>query len=442
MGLGLRGLLGRAKRFVIVPILIATMSATACGSGGPPGDLNIARDDSVTVLRLALTDASAVPGVVAATWNAGAVMLELAPKSGNTVVSPSSLVVALSMLAEGARGETLTQIEAALGASGTQRQAAFAALRGALAEFEGDPAVVRARRLPNTPTVHFASQVVVDDALVVNPEFLTTLAEVYDAGVQYVDLGSAEGKAALDSWVRYHSGGLVEESAIEPSPDLRLVLQDAIVFASRWDKEFETRDTADRDFWLTPDQAVRVPMMNQTAFFYTAEVDGWRAVRVPYQGGAFHADFLLPPVGVDPASASVELLGRISQALDDVGGWANVSISIPLLEARPDQPLALLEIIDALGMGDVLSPALADLTGLGHDAAGFNLYLGQAAQQAVLIVDEAGTRAAAVTELGVMAFGMPAPPWDFWLDRPFAMQIVHSESGWPLFLAAIRDPRL
>jgi serine protease inhibitor len=33
------------------------------------------------------------------------------------------------------------------------------------------------------------------------------------------------------------------------------------------------------------------------------------------------------------------------------------------------------------------------------------------------------------------------PPVALHLDRPFLVQIAHTQTGWPLFLAAVRDPR-
>jgi serine protease inhibitor len=402
-------------------------------------NFGITRATEVTPLTLTLPEASQVEAVVAATWNAGANMLQHGNQGENVVVSPASLLTALSMLAEGARGETLTEMEQALGASGPGRQEAFAALRQALAIHDGDPAVVQADELPESPLLHLASQVVVDDQLEVAPAFLTALAQVYDAGVQHIDLGSAAGKQLLDAWVKYHSGGLIEESAIQPDPMLRMVLQDAITFAARWEVEFKEFSTSDADFYLSADEVEQVPMMRQTGFFAFAEVDGWTAVRKPYAGGDFYADFILPPLGVDPASASAALLTQLNGALASTEQQL-IDLGIPKLDIRPEQPLDLRGPIADLGMPLVLDSQAADLTGVGSDSAGNRLYLGQAFQQAVLIVDEAGTRAAAVTEMGIMATGIMIPGLEFILNRPFAMQIVHTESGWPLFMAAIRNP--
>jgi serine protease inhibitor len=66
----------------------------------------------------------------------------------------------------------------------------------------------------------------------------------------------------------------------------------------------------------------------------------------------------------------------------------------------------------------------------------------QAAQTANITVAEKGTVAAAVTQINGMVTGAPPQPEhniDF--DRPFHYQIVHVETGLPLFMGTVADPR-
>ncbi len=167
-----------------------------------------------------------------------------------------------------------------------------------------------------------------------------------------------------------------------------------------------------------------------------AEVDGWQAVRLPYVGGKLHADLVLPPAGTDPASVTPELLGKVSGALDHASP-AQVEVTLPTLAVKPDA-LELQRALAKVGAVHLWCKTEPDLTGIGPE----DLCVSQAVQQAVLNVDEEGTVAAAVTELGVAAGAAPAEPdHRLHLDRPFLMQIAASETSWPLFLAAIRDPR-
>ncbi len=416
----------------------AALLAAACSSPDPDQGMVVA--EGVEARQVGARDASAVPDLVDATRRIGATLLTAAPADDNAVVSPSSLALALSMLAEGSRTTSLAELEAALGATAEDRRDAVAALRGALGTYDGDPAVVQDKELPERPMVHLAAQVVVDDQLTPDPDYLHTLADVYGAGVQHVDLGSDRGKGALDDWVRYHTGGLVEQSAMTPGPDLRVVLQDAVVLAARWADPFPEYATDSRPFTLSDGTEVQTETMANGLVVAYAEADGWRAARMPYVGRSLHADLVLPPAGTDPAAATPELLAALSAALDDAEPQ-QVLLQLPTLDVS-GEPLDLRPAMYALGVGSVLDPGTADLTGMGADDGGQPLFIAQAMQQAVLQVDEEGTRAAAVTEMGAEAGSAPLdPPVELFLDRPFLMQIAHTETSWPLFVAAVRDPR-
>lgn len=428
--------LATAVSVPVVGLCVATLAACA---GPPPAEEGLERAAGVDARAVALDDAAALPDVVAAARRIGTVTLAHGSHEDNVVVSPGSFAVALAMLAEGARSQSLAELEAVLGAEGDARRDAFAALRTTLGEHDGDPAVVQDEEPPEEPVVHLAGQAVVHDGAAVSEEYLAALAEHLDAGVQRTDLTAPAGKQVLDAWVRHHSGGLVRESAVEPNADLRLVLQDAVVLAARWAQPFGEAGTDDRPFTLAGGEVVDVDTMAGLVHVPYAEVEGWRAARLPYTE-AFHTDVLLPPEGTDPAGATPELLAAVDAALDARGDAAtSVEVTLPTLDVR-GEPLDLLGPIAALGAPSVLDPATADLSGIGLDG----LHVGQAFQQAVLLVDEEGTRAAAVTELGVEAvsgLAPAAPEARLHLDRPFLLTVDHTATSWPLFVAAVRDPR-
>jgi serine protease inhibitor len=418
----------------------AVVVAVLAGCGGPrstPPDLPLVTADVPREIT-AVADAGSVPDVVAATDRLGSTLLASAPAEGNVVVSPASVVVALSMLAEGARGDTAASLDDALGASGTARTEAVGALLAALEEHDGDPATVRADELPKKPLAHVANQVVVDDEARLHASYLDAHAAGYGAGVLPTDLGSTAGIEPLSDWVRYHTGGLVDGSAIEPDPDLRLVLQNATLFAARWQEPFEDSETTERPFFLASGEEVRAESLRQTSVARYAEVDGWRAVRLPYVE-AFHADVVLPPEGTDPASLPAGTSAALRDALA-AAGPVPVDLTMPTLDVPAEEPLDLQPALTAAGLGALFVPLPPpDLSGV----SGEELFLSQAKQQSILQVDAEGTVAAAVTELGISAASaeVPIEPVVVHVDRPYVFSVAHSETGWALFTSAIRDPR-
>ena len=410
---------------------LVALGVLAAGCGGNPNATLLRGEGEARAVPVGA--AKALPQVVAATGRLGVTTLANAPRESNTVVSPSSLAMALAMLTEGARGETLDALETMLGATGEQRRDAIAALRGALLAHDGDPAAATGDELPERPIVHLANQVVTDAEYQPSLLYLDALVDVFDAGLQTTDLSSQAGMNVLSDWIKQHTGGLIEKTAIEPNPDLRLVLQDVILLAARWQLPFDANGTAPRPFTLPDGSQVETETMAGMEDWSYAEVDGWRAVRLPYVE-ALHADVLLPPIGVDPADVPADLLTRLSAALA-AAQPSTVNLSLPTLDVGPDT-LDLKPILPAIG-APVLCSDAPDLSGIGPG----ELCVLQAAQQAVLQVDEEGTVAAAVTEIGVGESAAPMPEHELAFDRPYLFTISHTETGWPLFLAAVRDPR-
>jgi serine protease inhibitor len=409
----------------------AVLALAACGPGPDEG---LERSDAERLVIMP-ADAPASADAVAATEELGLLALRAtAEPEENALVSPASLTFALALLAEGARGETATSLDAALGASGADRTSAYNALASTLARHDGDPDVAQDDELPDRPVLHLANQAVLDDELAVEQDYLDALATAFDAGVQRTDLGTDEGKQVLDAWVNHHTGGLIEESAIEPDPMLRLVLQNAVLLAAGWDTPFQESATSDQDF-TGPDGTAPTEMLHGTQPWAYAENGGWAAVRLPYVD-AFHADVLLPPAGTDPAEISSETLESLTTALDDAPARA-VELAMPTLELEPPT-LDLAPALDEAGLGGLYDGP--DLSGITTTEP---LQVSQVWQQAYLRLDEDGTVAAAVTEIGVETSGaIPTEPAARMIvDRPYLLRIAHTETALPLFLAAVRSPQ-
>jgi len=115
-----------------------------------------------------------------------------------------------------------------------------------------------------------------------------------------------------------------------------------------------------------------------------------------------------------------------------------VMLTVPTLDLRSE--IDLRPLLPELGLSTLPGCAAdADLSGIAGEPG--DLCVGQAAQQAELKVDEAGTVAAAVTEIGVQVVSAPRVEAEYVFDRPFLFTVSHDDTGWPLFLAAVRDPR-
>ena len=421
------------RTLVAVSATFLASSLAACGGGdGGDGEPSGYQRADVEFRQVALGDAPDVQAVVDASDAFGLDLLAAADPAENLVISPASAVIALAMLGEGATNVGAEELDALLGSSGDARTEAVNALAGVLAAYDGDPGSVDDEDLPESPLVHVANNVVLDDQADVTAAYLARLAEFYDAGVQVADLGSDAGTKVLDVWVREHTGGRIEKSAITPSGDLRLVLQDAVLLAARWQQEFDPGATREGEF-TTADRGVQpVDLMTTLQPLAYAESDGWQAVELPYRDGFAVARLVLPPEGEDPAAIPATTLAALEDGLQRAG-TLQVQLSLPRFEV--DSTTNLTEVLKALGVQAIFDPGAGALEGIGP---GQELHVGQAVQQATITVGEQGTVAAAVTEIGVAGTAAPVVDVVFVADRPFLMVVEEATTGWDLFQTVVR----
>ncbi|GAA2094568.1 serpin family protein [Brevibacterium salitolerans] len=301
---------------------------------------------------VSVSAASAVGSAVAATTQLG-VHFAAEAGEGNVVVSPASIAVALALLAEGADGQTQAAFDEVLGAAGPERTAAFSALQDAVLAYDGDPCLVQAEELPERPLLHLANGITADEARPLEQEYLHALARAYGAGVRTADFAGGKGKPVLDAWVDAHTGGLIEESAIDPDADTAFVLQNAVLMAARWRSPFAEAGTCERPF-TTASDAVRAPAtMHQTLTAGYVEDGGMQAVRLPYTE-AFAMDVVLPAEDASPGDLSAEEWTRISEALGSGNADTEVALALPKLSFRSST--ALDEAFRTIGLGPMYSP--------------------------------------------------------------------------------------
>ena len=138
--------------------------------------------------------------------------------------------------------------------------------------------------IPETPLVHIANNILVVGEHVVRQDYLEAAKHWYDAEISRTPL--AEAKTALDAWADLHTGGLIKQSAIVLRPDTVLVLQNALLFAARWERRFTKASTVEKQPFTRADGSTsRADLMTSTRPYTLVAGPGWRALRLPYNGG-------------------------------------------------------------------------------------------------------------------------------------------------------------
>lgn len=362
-------------------------------------------------------------------------------KETNVFISPLSVAVLSSMLANGAEGNTLTQILNTIGASGYD-----------IADLNDYYKYV----LENLPhldkytDMKIADAIWLDDAYQVKDEFVRANKTYYKAQVDVADLANPAMAKVVNDWAKKSTNGLIKEVVDESmfQEDTRMVLGNAIYFMSKWANEFSKSLTENADFTMADGKSVTVKMMNKNDELYVtpdkpyeegeadAEPFDARMLRLYFKDSKYCADIVLPREGL---SCDAYLAGLDMDKLNELKnmlGKYQVKVKLPKFKLRYHRDLE--EDMQALGMTDVFG-GQSNLRGITEDE---QLYLSRLFQDSYIELDEEGVKAAAVT-IGIAqptaVLVLEAAP--FIVDRPFLLFIREAQYGTILFAGKIGEPK-
>ncbi|MBO1269243.1 serpin family protein [Arthrobacter sp. PO-11] len=415
---------------------VSLVGLTACSPSAPgpsraPGLLTADGVERVSVDRAAYP--AELSGFRTSAWKLGEALLADGGEggSGNVISSPGSLLIALAMLRAGASGETAAEMDSVLGFPAEGRDEAMNALLASLAKFDGDPGSVDEDNPPRKPVMHAANGLFVDKNEPTGADYLATLARHYGTGVYPVDFrDEAVTKPAIDAWVDKNTGGRIKKAPAKYDPDNTFSLLNALYFAAAWQVPFDPQVTVDLPFTKADGGEISVPTMLGEQQMAYAEGTGWRGVDLPYAEG-FVMRLVLPDAGADAPDAAK--LAEIAVALESAAPEM-VQIQLPKWDHKSS--FELRKVLGTLGLKTTLN------TTRDFNAIRRGLTITQAAQAANITVAEKGTVAAAVTQINARDVSAPPLPERIIIfDRPFHYQIVHLETGLPLFMGKVADPR-
>ena len=359
----------------------------------------------------------------------------LAGEPDDLAFSPHSISVALAMVYAGAKGETAAEMAQALGfhLGDAALHRAFNALDLALAS-RGAGAVGKDGKPFRLRTVNAAWA---QRGYPFVSTYLDTLAQAYGAGLNLLDFVALPepSRQAINAWVAEQTEQRIPELLAEGGVDAmtRLVLTNAVYFNAAWASPFKAEQTAPAPFRRLDGSTVSVPTMMQTGNFRYANIDSVTALEMPYDGGEVSMLLLLGDGDFKAfeSALSPALLAKLVAAMAPT----QVEVHLPRFESRLKS--ALVPVLRQLGIRDAFTPGVADLSGIDGQR---ELYVSGVVHEAFVLVDEAGTEAAAATGVTVSVTSIGPQPTLVRFDRPFVYLIRDVATGAILFLGRVLDP--
>lgn len=340
----------------------------------------------------------------------------------NLFISPLSASIALSMTANGAAGKTFEEMKATLGFKDYSLEEMNAYYKKLIAGLLS---------VDNTTTLGIANSIWIRKGLDVKQSFIDLNKDTYDAEVRTLDFNS-QAVDIINQWCSDKTNQRIPKIMEDIDPDYVLFLINALYFKGSWVYKFDKSDTAKEDFTTLSGQTNKVDLMQQEGELPYTEDEGLQILELPYGNKAFSMVVLLPreESNVDDAISqlTVENWNKWMKSLYP----SNINIKLPKFKLKYERNL--IEDLTKMGMILPFSEIGADFSNMSST----RMHIGLVKQSTFVEVNEEGTEAAAVTNVGFVFTSVGENHTKYFhVNRPFIYVIKEKSTGAILFMGKI-----
>lgn len=339
----------------------------------------------------------------------------------NVLISPASVLFALSMTANGAKGQTLAQMEEVLGASVPALNTYLHEYRTSLPEGDG-------YKLSIANSIWFRD----DERFTVNADFLALNEAWYSADVYQSPFDSSTVKA-VNNWVSAATDKMIPEILKEIPQEAVMYLINGLAFDAEWNTVYKKNEVRKADFTDENGSTSQTELMYSTENLYLQDNLAQGFLKY-YKDNQYAFAALLPNEGVSVAEYVASLDGKALHEMLSNPVQAPVAAAIPKFETDYDTEMS--GLFTAMGMTDAFDPYTADLSGIGSSTAG-NLFINRILHKTYIAVDERGTKAGAVTSVEIYDNCALLFEREVYLNRPFVYMIIDCKENIPVFIGTM-----
>lgn len=352
----------------------------------------------------------------------------------NTLVSPITVLYALAMTANGAEGESLAQIEEAIGLSREEMNDYLYAYRSQMQE-----------KVNNKCTLELVNSIWLkeDESLLVEQDFLQTNADYYDADIYRLPFDEAAVRSVND-WVSESTDGTIDEIVTQMPENAVMYLISATILDAEWSEPYDSYHVYNGVFTKEDGTTCQAEFMYGTEYNTYLKDDNAQGFLKYFAGYEYAFAVLLPDEGISVSDYAASLTGdKLHKILSyENQTMVQVNTEIPKFETAFEMEMS--DILKEMGIEDAFDGNKADFSGIGAYTGADgeeNLVLNQLLHKTYIAVDEQGTKAGAVAveEDCAAAEEEEMEIKTVYLDRPFIYMIIDWESKVPVFMGTVME---
>lgn len=350
----------------------------------------------------------------------------LAQEEGNRniFISPPSIALTLSMVYNGANGETKNAI---------QKTLQFQNLNIITINQES-LSLINSLKNPDTKVeLSMANSIWARKNIYFKRNFLDLVSGYFNAEVSTLDFSNESAPRTINSWVSKNTKGKISVIVSPPIPDnMVMYLINAVYFKGSWTTEFDKKLTESRNFTAGDGSSRKHSLMRQHGNMAYFETNDFQSVNLPYGNNKRLGMYVFLPKNLNSFIQSLD----IDKWNDWMKQYRETEGTILLPRFKIEYEKGLIPILTKLGMGIAFTNQ-ADLTGIGN-----NLTISEVKHKTYVDVNEEGTEAAAITSVGVGTTSIQPEKKTFYMEanRPFFFAIRDNQTREVLFLGVLQNP--
>ena len=341
----------------------------------------------------------------------------------NMMISPMSLQYALGMLSNGCDETALKEITDAMGMNDyslDMLNSFYYNLTQTLVQEDEDF------------TLKLANAIWIQNDYQVGKDFIQNNKALFHADVNNIDFYQVDkAKKTINEWASKATEGTIKELSLQINELTRVVLANACYLKGKWTVPFDKKDTKKEIFYNMDGSTSEANMMYLTEIlnFRNSANEPYMMVELPYGNQTFSMIVVLPKEG----KTLDDILPNINWSNMYLGGQ-KVHVQLPKFKIEAKYPTEIMKCIKEMDINRIFIPG--SLSGINDE-----LFVSSIAQDTFIEVDEAGTEASAVTNMGMAGSAgpgsTPPPTPTIRMDRPFAFAICENTTGAVLFMGKV-----
>lgn len=351
----------------------------------------------------------------------------------NLLFSPLSLTCALSMLENGATGQTSQEIIEVLHITDKTRM--NATYNGVINHFNQLTERSKDSDWPQTTLNMSNSFWFRNQGLSIKSDYINLIKSYYDGEVQAVDFSDDKTKDVMNLWIEEKTNHLLKDTIKETRPDDIAYLINTLYFKGQWMDQFPEQRTEKQDFHLTDGEVISVDMMHMDEGKAYFENENCQIIALNYSDATMYV--ILPKNDLDSFFRNTAY-ETINDSIDQMT-YEQVKIHFP--KFKYNNSTMLNDNLINLGMASAFDPRNADFSSM-IEESNYNVFVSMIFQNTTIAVDEKGTEAAAVTVIAMTESAMivEEKEYEFICDKPFMYIIRENMTQSDLFVGIVKDP--